>query len=230
MSSTTWDDSRGPKPLDWEDYWGRRNDGGSLYAVIASIYRKYIIKPRLNRFVRKYFEPGASLLHAGCGTGQVDVDLHRDFKLTALDISPKALALYQLQNPGSKALLSSIFDIRLGPRSLDGIYNLGVLEHFSESEIHQILKELHRVLRDSGKLLIFWPPEFGLSVLFFKGLCGLSKVFLKRSPQFHPPEPSRLKSKNEAIRIFSESGFRVLEYSFSFSDLWTYAVVVAEKR
>ena len=44
------------------------------------------------------FPPGSRLLHAGCGSGQVDADLHEDMRITALDISLPALRLYRANN------------------------------------------------------------------------------------------------------------------------------------
>ena len=44
----------------------------AIYDFIASFYRKYIIKRPLNFFIKKYFKPQSEILHAGCGSGQVD--------------------------------------------------------------------------------------------------------------------------------------------------------------
>ena len=37
-------------------------------------------------------------MHAGCGSGQVDVDLVKKAKLTVIDISPKALEKYKVNH------------------------------------------------------------------------------------------------------------------------------------
>ena len=59
--------------------------------VIAVIYRLFIIKPALNHYMKRYFAPGEPVLHAGCGGGQVDVDVVKRLNVTALDNSPVAL-------------------------------------------------------------------------------------------------------------------------------------------
>jgi SAM-dependent methyltransferase len=217
----------------WDEYWKTDNYSGRvLYNVIAAFYRKVIIRPSLNRFVRQHFEPGATVLHAGSGGGQVDPDVRRYVNVIALDISPKALEFYrQVNGPESETLLGSIFDMPLEAGSVDGIYNLGVMEHFAEEEIGQILEDFRRVLKDDGKLLIFWPPEFGLSVTFFKGLTFLLKNVLRReNPQLHPDEITRLRSRRHAEAVFGAAGFSMLEYHFGFRDAFTYVVVVAVKR
>jgi len=82
---------------DWNAYWQDKSHvkvEHSLYDVIASFYRTHLIKPSLNDAIRKAFPKDAELLHAGCGGGEVDVDVVRYAKVTALDISPKAIELY----------------------------------------------------------------------------------------------------------------------------------------
>ena len=215
----------------WDDYWTKKNHGGFLYDFIAAFYRKVIIRPNLNRVVRKYIPRGGSLLHAGCGSGQVDRDIRFYAKITGLDISRRALEIYRSTNEGHcKILHGSILSVPLEAEAIDGIYNLGVMEHFSRKEILSILTEFRRLLGPAGKLILFWPPEYGLTVQFFKLLTRIIKLFSGKTVHFHPAEVSRLKSRTQAEEILHEGGFRVLEYSFGYRDLWTYSVIVAEKE
>jgi len=217
----------------WDAYWdGRKTHaGGLLYDAIASFYRRWIIRPSLNRFVKRHFAPGARVLHAGCGSGQVDADIRHHVSITGLDISVNALRLYTKVNRGHcRALHGSLFRIPLPDGAMDGVYNLGVMEHFTEEEIRRILREFHRVLKESGRAVVFWPPEFGLSVLFFKGLgWGFRHVLGRKDVKFHPDEITRARSRRHLTAIFESERFRVLDYSFGPRDLFTYAVVAAER-
>lgn len=113
---------------------------------------------------------------------------------------------------------------------MDGIYNLGVMEHFPHEDIQKILKEFHRVLKEDGKIVIFWPPEFGSSVTFLKMVkYVLEKVLRKKDVRIHPDEVSRIQSKKEAIEIFKRANFEVLEYYFGPRDFFTHSVIVARK-
>jgi dolichol-phosphate mannosyltransferase len=218
----------------WDDYWNaqRTGAGALLYDAVAAFYRKWIIRPALNRFVRRYFSPGARLLHAGCGGGQVDADIRHEVSITGLDISLNALRLYKKVNRGyGQTLHGSIFEIPLPDGTVDGVYNLGVMEHFTEKEIGRILDEFHRVLRPEGRVLVFWPPEFGLSVLFFKSLVWVFRNLLrKKDVKFHPGEITRVRSRSHVTGLFESAGFRVVRYSFGPRDLFTYAVVAAERN
>ncbi|WP_141730830.1 glycosyltransferase [Oligoflexus tunisiensis] len=216
----------------WEEYWDSQYRMGRLiYDAIAAFYRKFIIKPTLNHFIKKHFTPKTNILHAGCGSGQVDTDIREYVKITGLDISREALRFYKRTNQDRcKILHGSIFEIPLPSDSVDGIYNLGVMEHFTEEEIQKILKEFHRVLRPQGRMVIFWPPEFGLSVLFFKALTlFFMKVLRKKQVKFHPDEITRVRSKAHVKSLFESANFRVKEYYFGVRDVFTYSIISVEK-
>jgi dolichol-phosphate mannosyltransferase len=214
----------------WEEYWKKEDLGHDLlYDTVAAFYRKVIIRPTLNRFLRRYFSQDAAVLHAGCGGGQVDVDARQWLRITAMDISVNALNFYKRTNGGDGRLLhGSLLAIPLPDGTLDGIYNLGVMEHFTSEEIGAILAEFRRVLKPGGRVVIFWPPEFGLSVRFFKVVKTILEIVLRRTVKLHPDEITRLRSRSHAIGIFEQAGFRVLEYAFGPRDLFTYSIVVAE--
>ncbi len=222
-----------PADASWDGYWDdhKGHDGGLAYDIVAAFYRKAIIRRSLNGFVARYFAPGARVLHAGCGSGQVDVDVRSMVAITALDVSVGALRFYQKTNGRQCRLLhGSIFDIPLPDGSMDGAYNLGVMEHFTEDEIGRILAELRRVLRPGGRILLFWPPEYGLSVLFFKALVWIFvNVLGRKDVRFHPDEITRVASRRHVEGLLEKARFRPIRYSFGPGDLFTYVVVVAEK-
>ena len=71
----------------WDEYWhGRKGVSVGLYNLIAAFYRRFIIRPAVNYFLGGAFKPGAHLLHAGCGSGAVDVTMAKRMKITAPDI------------------------------------------------------------------------------------------------------------------------------------------------
>lgn len=218
----------------WEEYWEGDALRGKrfLYDLVASFYRRFLIKPTFNYFIRKYFKRGSNILHAGCGGGEVDMDMIRYVRITALDFSQNALKKYQERNgKNGRVVLGDVRSLPFKGASFDGVYNLGVMEHFKKNEILKILKEFNRVLKPRGRLIIFWPPEFGLSVVFFKSLVYIYKKILGRKRVvFHPPEISRLRSERQAKQIFNDSGLEVIEYYFGVRDLFTYCVIVAKRK
>ena len=214
----------------WDEYWsGKRTALGTLYDLVATVYRQ-VIRRNLRRYAKRSFAEGARVLHAGCGSGQVDRDLHERVHVTAVDISERALRLYARNNPrASRIEQASIFDLPFEEGAFDGVYNLGVLEHFHRQEIREILGEFHRVLKPCGKLLVFWPHRRGSSVLFLRALRHLIRVVSRREPKFHPDEISLLGARDEAEALLLDAGFALREYYFGVRDLFVQVVIVAEK-
>ena len=215
----------------WDKYWNKKTSRGKwLYDFIAAFYRKFIIKPTLNYFVNNYFVDHSEILHAGCGSGQVDIDIAYNKKITALDISPSALKKYsEFHNMPINLVHGSIDNIPSTGKNFDGIFNLGVMEHFKEPELKLILEEFSRVLKDDGKIILFWPPTYGLTVKVLLIVKKSLEYVLKRPIELHPDEHTLISSRQQADRIINGGGFKIVDYYFGIRDLYTHQVIVAEK-
>lgn len=215
----------------WDNYWTKKNNKiqAVIYNNIATFYRKFIIKRALNQIIKKEFKTGSKLLHAGSGTGQVDEDIIKKYEITALDISKEALRLYKFYN-GDKAMLmhASIFDIPARSLTFDGVYNMGVMEHFTKNEDIRILKEFKKVLKKDGKIVLFWPPKFGISVIFLNSTHFILNNILKRNVRLHPEEISLIQSKKQVKEILKKSGFKLEKFYFGPLDLFTHCIVIAK--
>jgi len=216
---------------EWDVYWtSKKRATGFIYDAIAAFYRVCIIRPILNHFIRKHFPQRAQVLHAGCGSGQVDRDVVRWVNITAMDISLVALNNYRRTNGQRCRLLhGDIFQIPVPDASFDGVYNLGVMEHFTREEIQQILKEFKRVLKSHGRMVLLVPPEFGLSVIFLKGVHFILNRILKKNIHLHPVEISRIQSRDYVYQVYEQNGLRLVDQYFGIRDMFTYYVVVLQK-
>jgi ubiquinone/menaquinone biosynthesis C-methylase UbiE len=214
-------------PQNWDAYWNESGETGNpVYEIIAGVYRRGFIKRNLEKAIRRVFLPGSSLLHAGCGSGQVDTDIQNEMKITALDISKGALGLYSRNNKNAAAIVHvSIFDLPFPDATFDGIYNLGVMEHFTENEITRILRELRRVLKPSGKIVLFWPHARSTSVLFLRLCHQFLRSAMKSDKQLHPPEISHMQSRRHAQKILASAGLELCDYSFTINDLYVQSVL-----
>jgi dolichol-phosphate mannosyltransferase len=219
-------------PQGWDTYWEKKKRKSTIaYEVIAAAYRNMVIKERLGSVIRQEFQPGSRLLHAGCGSGQVDVDLHDYARITAVDISIPALEIYGTENPKAYALKhASIINLPFPDASFDGAYNLGVVEHFEREELQKIFSELWRVIRPGGKLVVFWPHANGTSVAVLNSVHWVMNDVLNKDVHLHPPEVSLVHSKAEAKDLLEGSGFELESYAFGPRDLFVQAVVVAKRH
>jgi SAM-dependent methyltransferase len=216
---------------EWDKYWTKKKTKSQMvYRFIASLYRDLIIKQALNFFIGSEFKNGAKLLHAGSGAGQVDKDIVAKYNITALDISAEALKLYRLCN-GNKAKLmkASIFVIPAKNSTFDGVYNLGVMEHFTKEEDKKILQEFRRVLKPNGKIVLFWPPKYGPTVLFLNSTHFILNNILRMNIRLHPEEISLVESKKQVEDILQKCGFKLLKFYFGPKDLFTHCIVIAKK-
>lgn len=171
------------------------------------------------------------MIHAGSGAGEVDSCVSGKFKITAVDISKNAVQKYSELHPGNKAIQLDIFKLEILKESYDGIYNLGVMEHFSPRECELILKSAHSVLKPGGKVVLFWPPHYGLSVLFLHVVHTVLRVLQGKNFQsLHPEEPNKASTPRAARELLLRSGFSLDRFSFSPRDAFTYIAIVGTKQ
>ena len=218
---------------EWDTYWAGRGHvrpERKLFDVGAQFYRRYLIEPLLTGVIGREFARGSNLLHAGCGGGEVDKKIVSDYRVTALDISPNALELYRTRNAGVETVIGNIFDLSALRGKFDGIYNLGVMEHFSPQEIVDILRQFYQVLEPNGKLVLLWPPVYGVSVLGLHSIHFVLNSILRRDIQLHPPEPTKVCSRKQVAGYFDTAGFRLKSMEFGPRDAFTYVVLVADKK
>lgn len=217
----------------WDEYWSSSEEKSALsrvYDVIASIYRNKLIGPRLDFELSKAFPSGAQLIHAGSGAGEVDSCVSEKFGITAVDISRKAVDKYSQLHPSHKAIQLDIFKLDGLIEKYDGLYNLGVMEHFSPEECTKILISAHAVLKPGGKVILFWPPHYGLSVLFLHFVHGVLRLIQGKNFQsLHPEEPNKASTPRVARKVLEASGFKLTRFSFSPRDAFTYVVIVGER-
>ena len=126
-------------------------------------------------------------------------------------------------------MLGSIMDTGFREGSFDGVYNLGVMEHFEQDDIEKILRELHRVLKAGGKVVLFWPPVYGLSVMALHVIHFILNRILRKNIRLHPDEPTKVTTPKQVSAWLDRSGLKLESFSFGVRDLFTYAVIVASK-
>jgi SAM-dependent methyltransferase len=188
---------------DWDQYWVDSRKSKGLFEIIAKFYRRYIISPAVRHYLHKYFhdEPGRLYLHAGCGSSESDNRIGFEHaKFVLMDISVEGLKIARQKSKLRSAyfVCGDIYNPPFKTGTLDGVWNLGVMEHFKEDEITRIFQSLRRPLKEDGRCLIFWPPRYGLSVLTLTSfLCVMNKL-RKKPLVLYPDEISRFWTKRWA--------------------------------
>lgn len=227
--------TRGHSKMSWRDafrslatllelFWKH-----AMYELVANAYRRLVMRPNLHRVLTNAFAPGSELLHAGCGSGHVDAPLHRTMRITALDRSPRALQMYRRNNPTVHATEhGSPLRLPFPEDRFDGVYNLGVVEHFTTDELDRFFGECRRVLKPGGRAVIFWPHRHATSGYVIR---AAHRLFRRVGPEtrMHAPEVSLLRSRSHARSILARAGLELTDYEFSARDFWVQAVITAGK-
>ena len=216
---------------EWDEYWLTSNRKGiirKIYDLFARFYRNFLIGPSFKFYMNKYFSKNSQLLHAGCGGGEVDNFVIDHYTITAVDISSEALSLYIKINPETNILKMNIFDMNLNNNKFDGIYNLGVVEHFSKNQFEEMMLHFKSHLKKTGKIILFWPPKYGLSVIALKLIYFIINKILRIKIQLHPDEPFLYNNRLELEKILKPLGLKITNSHFNYKDAFTHVIVVIE--
>jgi SAM-dependent methyltransferase len=149
--------------MTWDDVWSK--------PLVTSDYSlKYL---NFMAKIETTLPYGSHVLEAGCGTGQTLQVFHQRHHSYGLDISSKAieLAAKNCHYP----LLGDILNMGCFPDGMfDLVYNSGVIEHFTHTDALRAIKEMTRVTREGGTVIIIVPnwncPWFRVWLWYTKDL------------------------------------------------------------
>jgi len=219
---------------DWDSYWADVHENKGIYAIIANFYRKFIISKAVKYYFHKYYNDnqGSIYLHAGCGSGESDfrinfqhaLFIHIDKSFEALNIAKKKAKFKNIY-----FVCADILQLPFRQKLFDGIWNVGVMEHFYENDIIIILKEFNRVLKRQAKFIIFWPPAYGLSVIALSIFIFVMNGIFRKSLSLHPEEMSKIKSKKWAHALFKQANLHITKTHFSIRDFFTHVILVGNE-
>lgn len=164
--------SEKPCTDNWESYW--RNN--TFRRRITEWVRKNYFAKIFARAAMKHIQKG-TVLEAGCGTGLISSFLNTDFITIGCDISLTAL---KIARKHSRYVVScDIHKLPFKDDSIELIFNQGVMEHFSDTEFHHLLKEFKRISR---KVAIILPSKTSIFRLYnpFKEVSGENVFFSKK--------------------------------------------------
>ncbi|MGQ9613020.1 MAG: class I SAM-dependent methyltransferase [Chloroflexus sp.] len=96
------------------------------------------------------------ILDAGCGTGGDALFLRRYGRVVGLDLAAEALALARQRLPGC-LVRGSVVQLPFADQSFDLVTSFDVLYHRAVIDEQHALREMWRVLRPNGRILIRLP-------------------------------------------------------------------------
>jgi ubiquinone/menaquinone biosynthesis C-methylase UbiE len=107
--------------------------------------------------VTRRMPEGSRILDVGCSTGHVIAEIPNDYERTGADISTGAIRLARAVRPEVRFVEASVEDLPFEDASFDCVLALDVLSDRGVEDEAAALREIRRVLRPGGVLLVQLP-------------------------------------------------------------------------
>jgi SAM-dependent methyltransferase len=219
-----------PEFRDWTEHWSKENQQTPAQRFF-SFYRRAVFARTVAYFVNRYFPKAGVFLEAGSGTSETSerIDKHDGARLlVACDIILPILAdCHPIMDVRAGA---DIFRLPFRDNALDGIWNVGVMEHFLHPDIDRIMRELHRVLQPGATLILLWPATDSLPQKGLRLVERVANTWRRGTPlRFHPDEISQLRSSDEGRDVLRRNGFETVTVDWGFRSLMAFKTVVGRK-
>ena len=197
--------------MDWSQYY---NDSLSLESLLGNLYGQ-------RDFLAAIQKSGAkTILEVGSGSGGMAIFLSwLGFEVLSIDIEPAVVAKAEAENKrlngSAKFQVADGFNLPFSPNQFDLAIHQGLLEHFSDEDIHRLLNEQLKC----AKQVLFSVPnsnymrrDFGNERLMNKArwesilapyrILDSTNYSYKRLPRFYIPRAqiqymARIESKHD---------------------------------
>ncbi len=125
-----------------------------MYKFLQKIYYRYFdLRKREYKRLFKYFKGYPLILDVGCGVG--DFTINDSQRIIGIDHNKRSLKTAQKR--GCRVIYGDALKLPFKNNSFDGVFCAHVIEHFNSQEALILLKEINRVLKKKGRLVLETP-------------------------------------------------------------------------
>jgi SAM-dependent methyltransferase len=219
-----------PEFSDWTRHWNNENQ--ELFSQkFFSFYRKAVFARTVAWFIETFFPKAGVFVEAGSGTAETSMRIDKKNGARVLVAADIIVPVLRHCHPVMDVRVGADnFRLPFGDGQVDGLWNVGVMEHFLHPVIDDMMREFLRVLAPGAPILLLWPATDSLPQ---KGLRLVEKVInLRREGerfQFHPDEISKLRSSQEGRDVLTRNGFEPVFVDAGLRSLMAFKTVVGRK-
>jgi len=219
-----------PEFRDWTEHWSKENQQ-TLAQRFFSVYRRAVFARTVAYFVNRYFPETGVFLEAGSGTSETSLRIEKHGGARLLVAGDIILPILADCHPVMDVRAGAdIFRLPFRDNALDGIWNVGVMEHFLHPDIDRIMGELHRVLKPGATVILLWPATDSLPQKGLRLVERVANIWRRRTPlRFHPDEISQLRSSDEGRDVLERNGFETVTVDWGLRSLMAFKTVVGRK-
>jgi SAM-dependent methyltransferase len=192
-----------PENYSWKESPGGLTLFSRSVSALEKFYRFHLLRYEVNKALRFTGMKKGSILDIGCGTGDRLV-VFQALGFDACGVEISSSAGYAKDKLKLNVVQGDIFDAKYPDNSFDAVTLYNVLEHVHEPK--NILKEIRRILKKDGFLVLGVPNSDSLQY----------KLFKKRWAAFDLPRDLSYFNPGILTNILKEEGFCVKKI-----DYWT---------
>jgi SAM-dependent methyltransferase len=224
-------EGRKPEEIAWTEHWSADNQQSASQRFF-SFYRKAVFARAVAYFVHRYLPRAGVLVEAGSGTSETSMLIDkRNGACTLVAVDLIRPVLEHCHPAMDVRVCGDIFALPFRENSIDGIWNVGVMEHFTHDQIDCILREFCRVLKPGARVVLLWPAVFSIPQRILRA--GEWVINLRRGAdkfRFHPDEISQLRSIRQGREVLTRNGFRPVAIDLGLRTLMAFETLVGEKE
>lgn len=180
-----------------EEPWGEQ--------ITREWVNQFPIAPYRRRLIEDQAPRGTRALDVGSGPAHDSLPLaERGFRVTGVDLSRNGLLagrdLYAREGRPLDAARGDVRALPFRDGAFDFVWNAGVLEHFEDADVVRILREMRRVAKPGGTVLVAVPNRL---YFWYQAHLALKRV-LGRAHQY---SFERAYGAGYLLRRFRDAGF-----------------------
>lgn len=150
------------------------------------------------------FVVGKKIIDLGCGEGVTLEKIIKKFpaaQIIGVDNDPKKIKICRQHHLPVK--LADIAHLPFKTNSFDCALLIEVIEHLEVNQVNQAVKEIRRILRPGGRLIVLFPNDRNFKIGRL--------LTLKLKEAFYDYGHVRQWQPAEAIKLFQKAGFQIVD-------------------